>query len=170
MSKCFSCRTQIAESGQDTSFEWNGEAVCGGCYIEYSDNKIAELKAELALHQWISVEDRLPEATGVMGNITGWDKSDKVLVTDGNSYRLAHWYQERDQWGICDCNHIKPTHWMPIPTLPEPKEPTFLPDCKWQNLEDNVVMCRDKRGAHWGVHHGGACDKNCANPEPKEQD
>lgn len=44
MSKCFSCRTQIEETGQDASYEWNGEAVCGSCYIEYADNRITELE------------------------------------------------------------------------------------------------------------------------------
>jgi len=47
MSKCFSCRTPITESGQDASYEWKGERVCASCYIEYADNKIAELEAQL---------------------------------------------------------------------------------------------------------------------------
>jgi len=47
MSKCFTCGTQITETGQDASYDWNGEAVCASCYVEYADNKIATLQARI---------------------------------------------------------------------------------------------------------------------------
>jgi len=51
-------------------------------------------------------------------------------------------------------------------TLPEAKELTFLPDCKWQRKVRCVTYCTNLHS----VNFDKACDKNCANPEPKEQD
>jgi len=51
-------------------------------------------------------------------------------------------------------------------TLPEPKEPTFLPDCKWKRKGNDRIFCTNLHS----VNFDKSCDKNCANPEPKEQD
>ena len=47
-------------------------------------------------------------------------------------------------------------------TLPEPA--TFLPDCKWQRKVSSVTYCTNLHS----VNFDKSCDKNCANPEPKE--
>ena len=64
--------------------------------------------------EWISVEDRLPEKK------KGGNRSEWVLVT-GTAQRWsnAHYNHMTQGWFV-DIKAVgTPTHWMPIPTLPE---------------------------------------------------
>lgn len=119
MSKCYTCGTQITETGQDASYEWKGEVVCASCYIEYADNKIAELEGEVAGCEWEKIEVK------------------------AQAFR----------------DLLKPT---------ASKPGTNLPECKWQRNMDNVVMCFDRRGPHWGLYHGGLCSTRCKDADSVE--
>lgn len=64
-------------------------------------------------HQWISVEERLPE------------NDETVLTFSSYGYVLAY-YSEQDKMWFAYGNYgdINPTHWMKIPTLSLPKTDT----------------------------------------------
>ena len=73
---------------------------------------------------WISVEDRLPEDTKqhILGGIS---LSDVVLVClcedNGKRFMATDSYVfKRDMWlSELTSGHLKATHWMPLPELPE---------------------------------------------------
>lgn len=70
---------------------------------------------------WISVEDRLPEATDKFGG------SEDVLILDENGWRTVAMYCiPKNKWYLSvgaiqgDCEYpFEITHWMPIPELPK---------------------------------------------------
>ena len=68
------------------------------------------------VHEWISVDDRLPEYSN-----DGF--ADAVLVTDGFVQHMA--YFVGGEWRFAESGEIKEpmwyriTHWMPLPELPK---------------------------------------------------
>ena len=146
------------------------EKMCDKC-------RIAELKAQLAEHEWISVEDRLPEIPDE-DCIT----SMLVYVTNGNldGTEVAYYSYETKKW----CGDIKePTHWKTI-CLPEEKPEksnaeklediiknpaSFLPECKWQETVSkngcSVVMCFNPHV----ITHNNPCNKGCIFSEPEKK-
>ena len=67
--------------------------------------------------EWISVEDRLPEA-----NIYCL-----VFLPEGHLYtgiHVAYYSDKRNMWVDLDATYLfdHPTHWMPLPTPPTEKE------------------------------------------------
>lgn len=70
---------------------------------------------------WISVEERLPEATDEFG------RSEDVLILDENGWRTVAMYCiPENKWYLSvgaiqgDCEYpFEITHWMPIPKLQE---------------------------------------------------
>ena len=71
--------------------------------------------AEALAGQWRRVEDELPK------------EHDEVVVIFTHSYRpfitentVAYWYGE--DWYTIDGEHLRPTHWMPIPESPKPEK------------------------------------------------
>lgn len=59
---------------------------------------------------WRSVKDELPTIH--------WTMSDTVVVTNGVVLRLA-WYHQDEGWHFGTDLTFEPTHWMPLPKLPE---------------------------------------------------
>lgn len=60
-------------------------------------------------HQWISVDERLPE-----------DYRTVLAYIDNDDFRklkiaLAHW--DGEDWYDIKDRHIRPSHWLPIPQL-----------------------------------------------------
>lgn len=80
-----------------------------GGRIDFLEQHLAELEAENARYQWISVEDRLPETP------------DDVLVaySDGTVTSLCYFKNDNvwmDEYGGV---YDEITHWMPLPKAPE---------------------------------------------------
>jgi hypothetical protein len=80
------------------------------------------------MSEWISVEDRLPEATiGVEGKSPIISDDVFVAFIDGayESYDVANYDHEDAHWYLVNRSFERPdadpTHWMPIPALPESK-------------------------------------------------
>ncbi len=73
--------------------------------------------------KWISVKDRLPEAT--KDSYTDTDSCD-VLATDGSEIMIAYYTRwiahdiiEKQTWHDLEDNELEIiTHWMPLPELP----------------------------------------------------
>lgn len=89
-------------------------------YIEFAAaNVIERLTAENAalrekVPQWISVEDRLPEA---------WKNEDDVLVnymiySPYFGVDVGNYHKEAGTW-LCMALPCTVTHWMPLPEAPE---------------------------------------------------
>jgi hypothetical protein len=77
-------------------------------YLKDERDKVRELEAEIEKHQWISVEDRLPERIK--------DERTPYLVRTTDYYGVALWREYSSGWDWeCDCGEV--THWKPI-TLP----------------------------------------------------
>lgn len=85
--------------------------------------------------KWISVKDRLPEVK------EGEDNSENCLVAcNGRLMVMAYCYIDCDEdsgWAWCNCygdingdaefdGEYFPTHWMPLPTLPEAEYQSFI--------------------------------------------
>lgn len=71
-----------------------------------------EAATEALAGQWRSVEDELPK------------EHDEVVVIFTHTYRpfiaentVAYW--DGEDWYTIDGEHLRPTHWMPIPELPK---------------------------------------------------
>ena len=70
----------------------------------------------VTVHEWISVDDRLPENSND-------EFADAVLVTDGFVQHMA--YFVGGEWRFAESGEIKEpmwyriTHWMPLPQLPK---------------------------------------------------
>jgi hypothetical protein len=91
--------------------------------IAAKDKRISELEAKLAA-KWISVDERLPEAT--QGQVEGpLIISDDVVCywpADGGIHEVCNYDHEEGFWTLVhkgfshpDCD---PTHWQPLPDPP----------------------------------------------------
>ena len=86
--------------------------------IRHADDKHAELQAELAKLQWVSVEDRLPTKVGLY--LTKYRGDKRQHLHEANwirSYPFGSIFT--DQWISKTKTKYSVTHWMPIPPLPE---------------------------------------------------
>ena len=92
-------------------------------WVETQFPRIAELQSQLDA-KWISVEERLPEAT--QGQVEGpFIISDDVLCywpADGGIHEVCNYDHEDHRWSLVhkafeepDC---EPTHWQPLPAPP----------------------------------------------------
>lgn len=68
--------------------------------------------------EWISVEDRLPDANNIV--LCWWESHDG----EREHYGFAT-FQSHGVWYVSNEGMPKVTHWMPLPEPPKPKEPTF---------------------------------------------
>ena len=111
-------------------------AGIGKTIIEYSESDIGYMirrqptvdTAELLRGQWISVEDRLPEAAEIYNKNSEdeFSLSNPVLTFGKNGFAIA--MVERDEnhkiFVDLDGDYIKKvTHWMPMPEPPEVDKP-----------------------------------------------
>lgn len=85
-------------------------------YIHQLENHIGELtekvaQLEAAQPKWISVEERLPEN----------DDNYLVFTSDKNEAEIATYYGD-GEWLTHDLTNLTRlvTHWMPLPSMPEP--------------------------------------------------
>ena len=60
---------------------------------------------------WRSVEDELPEVDTRVLTVGPYDFSDPFR------YEVAYW--DGEDWYTTNDEHIRPTHWMRIPSLPD---------------------------------------------------
>ena len=69
--------------------------------------------------QWISVKDRLPdELVGKDG--IGYLFSNDVLTFDDGDYNIASYHYDINKWvDNAEGFYLKPTHWMPLPKIPQ---------------------------------------------------
>lgn len=82
--------------------------------VREAEGRVQELEIQLGRqksekqHEWISVEDRLPEP---MTSVLVYDHKNKriAICSFGNPVGASSFY----------------SHWMPLPESPKPKEPTF---------------------------------------------
>jgi hypothetical protein len=131
--------------------------------VKTRDEQIAELRAELAKHEWVSVEDGLPEDNQYL----------YVLMIDAGTVNLGCYCTEKgfEWWSGSYCNlddrksQKSITHWKPI-TLPEQEKSklrpgTNLPECRFQYKGVYVYSCGNPN--HDLCHK--ACSKRCDCPE-----
>lgn len=92
--------------------------ICGDAraYIQQLEHRIGELtekvaQLEAAQPKWISVEERLPEN----------DDNYLVFTYDKNEAEIATYYGD-GEWLTHDLTNLTRlvSHWMPIPSMPEP--------------------------------------------------
>ena len=102
---------------------WSSDCACNSrmCadaleYIQQLENHIGELtekvaQLEAAQPKWISVEERLPEN----------DDNYVVFTSDKNEAEIATYYGY-GEWLTHDLTNLTRlvTHWMPLPSMPEP--------------------------------------------------
>jgi len=110
-------------------------------YYERGSARMTDLEVELVKHQWVSVEDRLPESGkrieiywknsyGKEKTSLGWYAKKHNIVDEGDYYEQADYCEEKDEyyfnegfWEVlCESETAyllsNVTHWKPI-TLPE---------------------------------------------------
>jgi hypothetical protein len=80
---------------------------------------IKTLKAELALHRWIPVGERLPDNEGLY--LTKYKGDGRQGLIDEMWIRsYPFWGIYKEMWTGKKKTKYNVTHWMPIPTLPAP--------------------------------------------------
>jgi len=126
--------------------------------------RVDELEGQLAEHEWVSVEDRLPEEKE---SSVPW-RSENVMVTDGTDWDVGFWRTRSGaKWDLYVRHDMKPTHWKPIhlPSSDTEKITPFLHECKWQVEGHRNTLCDSKSNKNYGQ----PCSRRCATSEPKEQ-
>lgn len=106
---------------------------CALAYIQQLENNIGELtekvsQFEAAHPKWISVEDRLPEPnTTVLLIAHGWEHQlvyiGKLKKVESGKSWLTGLVSKASEWTVYGFSYIKEpivTHWMPLPSMPEP--------------------------------------------------
>lgn len=102
-------------------------------YIQQLENHIGELtekvaQFEAAQAKWISVEERLPEPnTTVLLIAHGWEPQlvyiGKLEKVESEKSWLTGLVSKASEWTVYGFSYLKEpivTHWMPLPSLPEP--------------------------------------------------
>ena len=102
-------------------------------YIQQLENHIGELtekvsQFETAHPKWISVEDRLPEPnTTVLLIAHGWEHqlvySGELKKVESVKSWLTGLVSKASEWTVYGFSYLKEpivTHWMPLPSMPEP--------------------------------------------------
>lgn len=119
---------------------WSSDCACNSrmCadaldYIQQLENHIGELaekvaQLEEAQPKWISVEDRLPEPnTTVLLIAHGWEPQlvyiGKLEKVESEKSWLTGLVSKASEWTVYGFSYLKEpivTHWMPLPSMPEP--------------------------------------------------
>ena len=103
----------------------NGEEKCVLELLDAADT-IEALEAEHP--KWISVEDRLPEPnTTVLLIAHGWEHQlvyiGKLKKVESVKSWLTGLVSKASEWTVYGFSYLKEpivTHWMPLPSMPEP--------------------------------------------------
>ena len=111
--------------------------ICGDAraYIHQLENHIGELtekvaQLEAAQPKWISVEERLPEPnTTVLLIAHGWESQlvyiGKLEKVESEKSWLTGLVSKASEWTVYGFSYLKEpivTHWMPLPSMPEPQK------------------------------------------------
>ena len=119
---------------------WSSDCACNSrmCadaldYIQQLENHIGELTEkvahfEAAQRKWISVEERLPEPnTTVLLIAHGWESQlvyiGKLEKVESERSWLTGLVSKASEWTVYGFSYLREplvTHWMPIPSMPEP--------------------------------------------------
>ena len=119
---------------------YKGELWCGDkskidalSYIQRLENQIGELtemveQLEEAQPKWISVEERLPEPnTTVLLIAHGWESQlvyiGKLEKVESEKSWLTGLVSKASEWTVYGFSYLKEpiiTHWIPLPSMPEP--------------------------------------------------
>ena len=104
-------------------------------YIQQLERKIGELTEKVALLEaaqpkWISVEERLPEPnTTVLLIAHGWESQlvyiGKLEKVESEKSWLTGLVSKASEWMVYGFSYLKEpivTHWMPLPSMPEPQK------------------------------------------------
>lgn len=113
----------------------NREMIDALDYIQQLENHIGELtemvaRLEAAQPKWISVEERLPEPnTTVLLIAHGWEPQlvyiGKLEKVESEKSWLTGLVSKASEWTVYGFSYLKEpivTHWMPLPSMPEPPE------------------------------------------------
>lgn len=104
-------------------------------YIQQLEHQIGELtekvaQLEEAQPKWISVEERLPEPnTTVLLIAHGWESQlvyiGKLEKVESEKSWLTGLVSKASEWTVYGFSYLKEpivTHWMPMPSMPEPQK------------------------------------------------
>lgn len=115
------------------SGEYDGTHVMTGWIacreLIVAQDRIASLEAQLKEREWISVDKEFPPKSTAFSthSVLLWDSHQPVYpyttghgVMTGNNgvnipYTISHYVDDRG-------NHLRPTHWMPLPSPPKEQE------------------------------------------------
>ena len=83
-------------------------------YLGGLEEKIADhlLANSVTVQEWVSVEDRLPEESGMY----------IVTANDGHAQRVSFvlWQKKNRMWNLTGArSYWRVTHWTPLPPAPE---------------------------------------------------
>ena len=100
------------------------------CVRELRDAADTIEALEAAHPKWISVEDRLPEPnTTVLLIAHGWEPQlvyiGKLEKVESEKSWLTGLVSKASEWTVYGFSYLKEpivTHWMPLPSMPEPPE------------------------------------------------
>ena len=119
---------------------YKGEQWCGDkskidalAYIQQLENQIGELtemveQLEAAQPKWISVEERLPDPnTTVLLIAHGWEPQlvyiGELKKVESEKSWLTGIVSKASEWTVYGFSYLREpivTHWMPMPSMPEP--------------------------------------------------
>ena len=104
-------------------------------YIQQLENHIGELtekvaQLEAAQPKWISVEERLPEPnTTVLLIAHGWESQlvyiGELKKVESERSWLTGLVSKASEWTVYGFSYLREpivTHWMPLPSMPEPQK------------------------------------------------
>ena len=90
------------------------------CPDVHSDALAYIQQREQRVPRWISVEERMPDKSHDWVLIIGkWESDGGWIVPRVAEYREGIWMTNGTGWNKIEDLHIKITHWMPLPELPE---------------------------------------------------
>ena len=119
---------------------WSSDCACNSrmCadaldYIQQLENHIGEFtekvaQLEAAQPKWISVKERLPEPnTTVLLIAHGWESKlvyiGELKKVESEKSWLTGLVSKASEWTVYGFSYLKEpivTHWMPLPSMPEP--------------------------------------------------